>query len=81
MQVMAQDYLHIAQAYTADGYQGSFAGKSSLLAAILGELQGVSGRLRVQGSIAYVPQRPWIMSSTLRDNILFDKPVCMRCTL
>ncbi len=51
------------------------AGKSSLLAAVLGELQGVSGRARCVGSLAYVPQRPWIMSGSLRDNILFGRPV------
>jgi ATPase subunit of ABC transporter with duplicated ATPase domains len=51
------------------------AGKSSLLAAVLGELQGVTGRVRVCGSLAYVPQQPWIMSGTLRDNILFKQPV------
>ena len=52
------------------------AGKSSLLAAVLGELQGVAGRVRVAGRLAYAPQRPWIMSGTLRANILFDRPVC-----
>ncbi|EIE19385.1 P-loop containing nucleoside triphosphate hydrolase protein [Coccomyxa subellipsoidea C-169] len=50
------------------------SGKSSLLAAVLGELQGVAGRVRVCGSLAYVPQQPWIMSGTLRDNILFKRP-------
>ncbi len=43
---------------------------------MLGELQGVMGRVRVCGSLAYVPQQPWIMSGTLRDNILFKRPVC-----
>ena len=43
---------------------------------MLGELQDVAGRAaRVVGSLAYVPQRPWIMSGTLRDNILFGRPV------
>ncbi len=51
------------------------AGKSSLLAAILGELRGSSGRVKIQGSLAYVPQQPWVMSGTLRDNILFKKQV------
>ncbi|KER18213.1 hypothetical protein T265_16217, partial [Opisthorchis viverrini] len=26
------------------------------------------------GSVAYVPQQPWIFNATLRDNILFHKP-------
>ena len=51
------------------------AGKSSLLAAVLGELRGTSGRVKIQGSLAYVPQQPWVMSGTLRGNILFKKPV------
>ena len=50
-------------------------GKSSFLAAILGELRGTCGRVKIQGSLAYVPQQPWVMSGTLRDNILFKKQV------
>lgn len=42
------------------------AGKSSLLAAILGELQGVAGRARVRGRLAYAPQEPWILAGSLR---------------
>ena len=58
-----------------EGWVHVAPGKSSLLAAVLGELQGVSGRARCVGSLAYVPQRPWIMSGSLRDNILFGRPV------
>jgi ABC-type multidrug transport system fused ATPase/permease subunit len=29
----------------------------------------------MSGSIAYVPQTPWIQSGTVRDNILFGKPM------
>ena len=47
-----------------------------MLAAILGEVRGISGRVKIQGSLAYVPQQPWVMSGTLRDNILFKKQVC-----
>ena len=46
-----------------------------MLAAVLGELRGTSGRVKIQGSLAYVPQQPWVMSGTLRDNILFKKQV------
>jgi len=42
------------------------AGKSSLLAAVLGELQGVAGRVRVRGRLAYAPQAPWIMAGSVR---------------
>ncbi|TKR82120.1 hypothetical protein L596_015893 [Steinernema carpocapsae] len=47
------------------------SGKSSLLSAILGEARRVSGHLKLSGSVAYVPQDPWIFSGTVRDNILF----------
>ena len=42
------------------------AGKSSLLAAILGEVQGVAGSVQVGGSVAYAPQHAWIMSASIR---------------
>ncbi|CAH9056075.1 unnamed protein product [Cuscuta epithymum] len=51
------------------------AGKSSLLYAILGEIPKVSGTVKVFGSIAYVSQASWIQSGTVRDNILFGKPM------
>ncbi|KAJ2707574.1 hypothetical protein H4R19_004887, partial [Coemansia spiralis] len=47
------------------------AGKSSLVSAILGNMIKCAGTVDVCGSIAYVPQQPWIMNATLRDNILF----------
>ncbi len=34
----------------------------------------VSGRVAIDGSLAYVSQQPWIMNSTLKDNILFGEP-------
>ncbi|KAL6144938.1 hypothetical protein ACLB2K_055628 [Fragaria x ananassa] len=49
------------------------SGKSSLLNSILGEMQLVHGSVYSCGSIAYVPQVPWILSGTVRDNILFGK--------
>ncbi|KAF9429896.1 ATP-binding cassette, sub-C (CFTR MRP), member 9 [Podila epigama] len=47
------------------------SGKSSLIAALCGDLERVSGEIRVRGSVAFVPQQPWIMNDTLRANILF----------
>lgn len=32
------------------------------------------GRLDVGGTIAYVPQTPWVQNLSLRDNILFGMP-------
>lgn len=47
------------------------SGKSSLIAALCGDLERVSGEIRVRGSVAFVPQQAWIMNDTLRANILF----------
>lgn len=49
-------------------------GKSSLLSALLGEVEKLEGEVSIRGSVAYVPQQAWIQNSTLRDNILFGKP-------
>lgn len=50
------------------------SGKSSLLSCILGEMQRLSGIVRISGSKAYVPQSPWILTGNIRENILFGKP-------
>ncbi|XP_053376083.1 multidrug resistance-associated protein 1-like isoform X1 [Mercenaria mercenaria] len=47
------------------------SGKSSLLSAILGEMEKDTGNVNVDGSVAYVPQQAWIQNNTLRDNVLF----------
>ncbi|KAJ2942610.1 hypothetical protein O0L34_g2077 [Tuta absoluta] len=51
------------------------SGKSSLLSALLGEMNKISGRVNTHGSVAYVPQQAWIQNATLEDNILFGKPM------
>ncbi|XP_052478820.1 ABC transporter C family member 8-like isoform X2 [Gossypium raimondii] len=51
------------------------AGKSSILYAMLGEIPKLSGTVSVFGSIAYVSQVSWIQSGTIRDNILYGKPM------
>ncbi|XP_056672583.1 ATP-binding cassette sub-family C member 3 isoform X2 [Monodelphis domestica] len=48
-------------------------GKSSLISALLGEMDKLEGRVAVKGSVAYVPQQAWIQNVTLQDNILFGK--------
>uniref|UniRef100_A0A0E0FD97 ABC transporter C family member 13 n=1 Tax=Oryza meridionalis TaxID=40149 RepID=A0A0E0FD97_9ORYZ len=54
------------------------SGKSSLLAAILGEVPSTDGVIQVSGKIAYVSQSAWIQTGSVQDNILFgstmDKP-------
>ncbi|KAH7973399.1 hypothetical protein HPB49_000667 [Dermacentor silvarum] len=47
------------------------SGKSSFLNAMLGEMELVEGRLDIDGDVAYVPQRAWILHGTIRKNITF----------
>ncbi|XP_067133640.1 multidrug resistance-associated protein 1-like [Centruroides vittatus] len=47
------------------------SGKSSLLSAMLGDMDKLEGRVNIKGNIAYVAQQAWIQNATLRDNILF----------
>uniref|UniRef100_A0A8C2AUR3 Multidrug resistance-associated protein 1 n=1 Tax=Cyprinus carpio TaxID=7962 RepID=A0A8C2AUR3_CYPCA len=53
------------------GHVGS--GKSSLLSALLGEMQKQEGSVSIKASVAYVPQQAWIQNATLKDNILFGR--------
>lgn len=50
-------------------------GKTSLLSALLGEMEKINGAVNVDGRIAYVPQQAWIQNATLKDNILFGRPL------
>ncbi|KAK7488019.1 hypothetical protein BaRGS_00020764, partial [Batillaria attramentaria] len=50
------------------------SGKSSLVSAILGEMEKLEGKVTVQSSVAYVPQQAWIQNTTLKDNVLFGSP-------
>ncbi|GAA5929198.1 hypothetical protein JCM1841_006231 [Sporobolomyces salmonicolor] len=47
------------------------AGKSSLLSAVLGEMNKIDGHVTVRGSVAYCAQQPWIMGGTVKSNITF----------
>ncbi len=53
------------------------SGKSSLLSAILGEIPCTSGKVvRGQGctsGVAYAAQQPWILNTTLKENVIFGK--------
>jgi len=49
------------------------AGKTSLISALLGEMEKATGQVNTHGRIAYIPQQAWIQNCTLRDNILFGK--------
>lgn len=50
------------------------SGKSTLLSVIAGEIPVTEGNIQCCGTIAYVPQIPWVFSGTLRENILFGRP-------
>ncbi|CAN8001213.1 unnamed protein product [Ixodes hexagonus] len=47
------------------------SGKSSLLTAMLGEMHLMDGTIDISGSVAYVPQKAWIIQGTIRNNITF----------
>lgn len=49
------------------------SGKSSMISALLGEMDKISGRVNTVGSIAYVSQQAWIQNATLQENITFGK--------
>lgn len=57
--------------YGITGKVGS--GKSGLLGAILGEIPYYSGKLEINGTIAYVEQEPIVFSDTVKNNILFGR--------
>ena len=60
------------------GIVGSIgAGKTCLLNAILNNLDVLNNptgkKIKVNGSLAYVPQKAWILNDTVRNNIIFKR--------
>ncbi|XP_075710611.1 multidrug resistance-associated protein 1-like [Rhinoderma darwinii] len=51
------------------------SGKSSLLSAILGEMNKLLGTVQRKGSVAYVSQQAWIQNALFQENILFGQPL------
>ena len=49
------------------------AGKSSLIQAILGEMEVSNGTVAVGGSVAYAAQQAWIINATVKENVSFGK--------
>ncbi|XP_054876690.1 ATP-binding cassette sub-family C member 9 isoform X5 [Poeciliopsis prolifica] len=53
-------------------------GKSSLLLAMLGEMQAIDGRVywsnKNRNSVAYAAQKSWLLNATVEDNITFGSP-------
>ncbi|XP_046556239.1 multidrug resistance-associated protein 1-like [Haliotis rubra] len=54
------------------------SGKTSLISAILGDMDTIDGYVNVNGRVAYVPQQAWIQNDTVQNNILFGKPLHRR---
>ncbi|XP_075422205.1 multidrug resistance-associated protein 1-like isoform X2 [Ascaphus truei] len=48
-------------------------GKTSLLSALLGEMEKKEGCVFVKGSVAYVPQQAWIQNASLKNNVMFGR--------
>ncbi|KAJ3119250.1 hypothetical protein HK100_000397 [Physocladia obscura] len=55
--------------YIVVGSVGS--GKSSLIAALLGEMERREGTVSLFGTVAYCQQQPWLVSDTVKNNVLF----------
>ncbi|KAH1098146.1 hypothetical protein J1N35_015067 [Gossypium stocksii] len=68
------DKLKILEGYKIAVCGSVGSGKSSLLCSILSEIPRISGAaINVYGKKAYVPQRAWVQTGSIRENILFGK--------
>lgn len=47
------------------------SGKSTLLQALLGELNRCHGIMKVDGSLSYASQEPWLFNGSIKHNIVF----------
>ena len=50
---------------------GMASGKSTLISALSGEIKKTKGSLNIFDKVVYVPNRPWLKSGSIRDNISF----------
>ncbi|KIK67839.1 hypothetical protein GYMLUDRAFT_216120 [Collybiopsis luxurians FD-317 M1] len=50
------------------------SGKSSLLQGLIGEMKVISGSFSFGGQLAYCSQVPWILNTSVKNNILFGEP-------
>jgi ABC-type multidrug transport system fused ATPase/permease subunit len=50
------------------------SGKSSILAALAGDMRKTGGKVKMGASRAFCPQYAWIQNAALKENILFGKP-------
>ncbi|XP_054165239.1 multidrug resistance protein mrp-7-like [Oppia nitens] len=68
--------LHISEGMFVAIVGDVGAGKSSLLSAIIGDMELIDGTVMIRSDVrlAYVPQQAWIQNATIKQNILFGKP-------
>lgn len=50
------------------------SGKTSLLAALAGDMRKTGGKIKMASSRAFCPQYAWIQNATVQENITFGKP-------
>ena len=50
------------------------SGKTSLLCALVGEMEHLQGQLSLSGPLGYCAQQAWIQNTTVRNNIVFGLP-------
>jgi len=50
------------------------AGKSAFLLALLREFTPTAGSVAINGTVSYAAQQPFILSTTVQENILFGQP-------
>lgn len=49
--------------------------ESTFLMSLMNEIDILSGKVVVNGKIAYASQEPWSFNASVQDNILFGKPL------
>ena len=50
------------------------SGKTSLLAALAGDMRKTGGKIKLASFRAYCPQYAWIQNATLKENVVFGRP-------
>ncbi|KYR00638.1 ABC transporter C family protein [Tieghemostelium lacteum] len=49
-------------------------GKSTLIASLIGEIHKIKGTVRSHRNVGFTTQQPFLLSASLRENVLFGKP-------
>jgi ABC-type multidrug transport system fused ATPase/permease subunit len=66
--------LSVRQGQSVAVVGGVGSGKSTLISALLGELQLISGDLQLPDRTVYAPQTAWNRNATVKENIIFELP-------